>query len=260
MICIMQVVAELGINMNVIGLIPATENLPGGSAYMPGDVLTLNLGYLSSSHSISIIMGLREFRVGRFIVIEGIDQSGKKTQTELLMKRLVKTGYGSVIISFPVYRTKIGRLIRRSLMDDDKYTPRVRHMLFSANRWELNNQIEVELSKKTFLICNRYFYSNLAYGIANGLDETWLTSLDDGLPRPDLTIFIDISPSLSLTRKKDQRDVHERDQKLLSRVRRIYRGMANNEDWVMIDGRGDPDVIADRIWRCGREYFKLNDR
>ena len=145
-------------------------------------------------------------------------------------------------------------------MDDDKYTPRVRHMLFSANRWELNNQIEVELSKKTFLICNRYFYSNLAYGIANGLDETWLTSLDDGLPRPDLTIFIDISPSLSLTRKKDQRDVHERDQKLLSRVRRIYRGMANNEDWVMIDGRGDPDVIADRIWRCVREYFKLNDR
>ena len=57
-------------------------------------------------------------RKGKFIVIEGIDQSGKKTQSILLRNRLKKNGYKVGYISFPKYNTSIGKLVKKCLHDD----------------------------------------------------------------------------------------------------------------------------------------------
>ena len=104
---------------------------------------------------------------GKFIVIEGIDQSGKMTQTMILTKQLIRQGYKVKSMSFPMYNTPVGKLIKRFLNKDD-FLPRVSHMLLSANRWEFERIISNELINNDFLICNRYFFSNIAYGIKNG--------------------------------------------------------------------------------------------
>ena len=107
-------------------------------------------------------------------VIEGIDQSGKSTQSELLHRRFEEEGYKAKVISFPNYKTRVGRLIREFLHGKVDYPAQVRHMLLSANRWEMKVEIENNLRRGLTLVCNRYYHSNVPYGIANGLDRRWL--------------------------------------------------------------------------------------
>ena len=152
---------------------------------------------------------------GKFIVIEGIDQSGKKTQSLLLKNRLKKKGYKVGYISFPKYNTTIGKLVRKCLRDD-KISVEISHILLSANRWEAENEIRQLLEEMDFLICNRYRDSNIAYGLANGLEKKWLENLDLGLPKPDLTILLKVKISKALKRlikrkKKNRYDNFSKD-------------------------------------------------
>lgn len=76
------------------------------------------------------------------IAVEGIDQSGKKTQTELLVKKLKGKGIRTIKISFPDYETPVGQLIKRILSNEIQVSLEVKHMLYSANKWELKPKIE----------------------------------------------------------------------------------------------------------------------
>ncbi len=196
-------------------------------------------------------------RIGKLIVIEGIDQAGKKTQVDYLAATLSANGYISKIISFPTYTTAIGREIEKSLSGKVDYPVEVRHLLLSANRWEMKSQIEESLLRDTFIICNRYYESNVAYGMANGLEESWLKNLDKGLPKADLTILIDIPTSESRKRKTRDRDVHENDLGLLSKVNNIYQRLATENGWDIVDGTGDVRKISLKIWEIVRRFYRL---
>ncbi|MEM4237711.1 MAG: hypothetical protein QW050_01835 [Candidatus Nitrosocaldaceae archaeon] len=80
------------------------------------------------------------------------------------------------------------------------YNTRVMHLLLSANRWENKDRLESLLSSNDILILNRYYQSNIVYGLANDLPLDWLEMLDKGLPKEDLTIIIDISIDTFLAR------------------------------------------------------------
>ena len=196
-------------------------------------------------------------RIGKLIVIEGIDQAGKKTQVDYLAATLSGNGYISKIISFPTYTTAIGREIEKSLSGKVDYPVEVRHLLLSANRWEMKSQIEESLLLDMFIICNRYYESNVAYGMANGLEESWLKNLDKGLPKADLTILIDIPTSESRKRKTRDRDVHENDLGLLSKVNNIYQRLATENGWDIVDGTGDVRKISLKIWEIVRRFYRL---
>ena len=196
-------------------------------------------------------------RIGKLIVIEGIDQAGKKTQVDYHAATLSANGYLSKIISFPTYTTAIGREIEKSLSGKVDYPVEVRHLLLSANRWEMKSQIEESLLLDMFIICNRYYESNVAYGMANGLEESWLKNLDKGLPKADLTILIDIPTSESRKRKTRDRDVHENDLGLLSKVNNIYQRLAKENGWDIIDGIDDVRKISLKIWEIVRRFYRL---
>ncbi|MEE9282908.1 MAG: dTMP kinase [Nitrososphaerales archaeon] len=196
-------------------------------------------------------------RIGKFIVIEGIDQSGKKTQVDYLAARLSSNGYKSKIISFPIYTTAIGKEIEKSLSGKVDYPVEVRHLLLSANRWEMRSQIEESLLLDMFLICNRYYESNIVYGMANGLEESWLKNLDKGLPKADLTILINIPASESRKRKTRDRDIHENNLGLLAKVSSLYQRIARESGWDIVDGTGDVGQISLKIWESVRRFYKL---
>jgi dTMP kinase len=185
---------------------------------------------------------------GLLIAFEGLDQSGKQTQAEMLRDRVVEAGRLVRLLSFPAYDTSIGTEIGKALQGDRDYGADVMQLLYVANRYEYKPQIERELQRGTVLICDRYLASSVAYGDAQGLDAAWLLDVQKHLPQPDLTFLLDIEPSVSASRKTVDRDKYERDLALLARVRDSYLRQAS-AGWVRLDANRDREAVAADVWR-----------
>ena len=181
------------------------------------------------------------------VVIEGGDQAGKKTQTELLFKALKKRKIKTKTFSFPDYSTPVGKEIAKYLSGKRKFPPQTIHCLLAANRWEKLNQILKAKSKNSVLIMNRYYQSNLVYGLANGMKQNWLENLDAGLPKADLVILLDVSQKESFHRKKTKRDKFEKNEKFLKKISKIYRNTAKKKKWKIIDASKSKEEIHQEI-------------
>lgn len=183
------------------------------------------------------------------VVIEGSDQAGKKTQSELLAKTLRKSKIKTKIFSFPDYTTPLGKEINRFLHGKRKFPPQVIHCLLAANRWEKESEIKKAESQNSVLIMNRYYQSNLVYGVANNLSLTWLQGLDQGLPKADLVIVLDVSQKESFSRKKSNRDRFEKDTIFLQKISRTYRILAKKFGWHIINASQSKESVHNDIMR-----------
>ena len=172
------------------------------------------------------------------IALEGSDQAGKKTQTAMLSKALKAQKIKTEVFDFPDYSTIIGKEINNYLHGKRKFPPEIIHYLYAANRWEKLEEIKKSVTKNSILIMNRYYHSNLVYGIANGLKEKWLQSIEDGLPKADLVIVLDVSQNESFSRKKSKRDKFEKDKEFSKKISQIYRRLAKKHRWKLIDASG----------------------
>jgi len=195
---------------------------------------------------------------GIIIAIEGIDQSGKGTQCDKLIDRLRKNGNEVESISFPNYFTIIGKEIKAFLAGERDYNPHVRHMLLSLNRWEHKDIIDKWLEEGKIIVFDRYSGSNYAYGLMKGLDIDWLLNLEKGLPEPDITILLDLLPHVSLDRKVFGRDIHEKDQNYLNKVREEYLELSKKWNWNIVNGNQDINVVHDTIWLIVSDFIKKN--
>jgi dTMP kinase len=181
---------------------------------------------------------------GLLIAFEGLDQSGKQTQAELLRDHLRENGRKARLVAFPDYATSIGEELARALQGEREYGPDVMQLLYIANRYERKPDLLRWLDGGLILVCDRYTASSIAYGEALDLDPAWLTDMQKFLPKPALTILLDIAPETAVKRKAVDRDRYERDLALQSRVRESYRRQAAAHDWVKLDGERQKDVIA----------------
>ena len=186
---------------------------------------------------------------GLLIAFEGLDQSGKQTQAELLRDRLTASGRVVRLVSFPDYDTVIGAEIGRALRGERQYGPDVMQLLYVANRYEWKHEIVAEKEKGTVLICDRYLASSIAYGEAQGLDAAWLVEIQKYLPQPDITLLLDIPPDVSARRKSANRDRYERDIALLARVRESYLRQAA-QGWTRVDADRDRDLVAAQVYEA----------
>src|SRR6188474_622222 len=173
---------------------------------------------------------------GHLIAFEGLDQSGKQTQAELLRDRLKDDGRKARLVSFPDYGTSIGEEIARALQGEREYGPDVMQLLYVANRYERKPDLKRWLDGGLMLVCDRYMASSVAYGEAQGLDRAWLTDMQKYLPPPSLIILLDIAPETAVKRKAVDRDRYERDLALQARVRESYRRQADEQGWITLDG------------------------
>lgn len=191
---------------------------------------------------------------GKIIVFEGIDKAGKTTQAKLLEKKL---GNKCVRIDFPDYTTPIGKEIKQFLDGKRNYPDEVKMMLLSANRWEKKGEIEKMVGKGITVIMNRYYQSNLVYGISKGLKLDWLLSLDKGLPKADVVIVIDIRPKTLVSRSKNIVDTFEKDLELIRRVKKNYRILANKFNWRTVEGEASVDEVHSQVLRIVRKFVKI---
>ena len=184
---------------------------------------------------------------GLLVAFEGLDQSGKQTQAELLRDRLKEQGHKSRLVSFPDYGTSIGEEIARALAGEREYEADVMQLLYIANRYERKADLHRWIDGGLILVCDRYTASSIAYGEAQGLDPAWLDDVQRFLPRAALTIMLDIAPETAVKRKSVDRDRYERDLALQQRVRESYRRQAAANRWVVLDGERDKDAIAEDV-------------
>ena len=187
---------------------------------------------------------------GKIIVIEGADKAGKLTQSRLLIDSLKLSGRICVVMDFPDYTTPIGMEIRAFLDGEREYPNELKHILMSANRWERKREIESMVETGTIVVINRYYQSNLVYGVSNGLSINWLANLEKGLPREDIVIVLDVSPSVSSQRSGDgDLDSFEKDQKLLLEVNKNYRKLAKQFKWKIINGEKTKEQVHQEIMK-----------
>jgi dTMP kinase len=194
---------------------------------------------------------------GHLIVFEGLDQSGKQTQAELLRDRLKQEGHKCRLVSFPDYGTSIGEEIARALQGERDYGPEVMQLLYVANRYERKPDLQRWLEGGLILVCDRYLASSIAYGEAQGLEAGWLTEIQKFLPPPSLTIVLDIAPETAVGRKAVDRDRYERDLAMQARVRDSYRRQGESDDWLILDGERSKDAIAEDVLSAVKSRLAL---
>lgn len=190
------------------------------------------------------------------ISIEGADQAGKATQAGLLAAALGRRGLPTAEFEFPDYGTPVGGQIRTSLRragagagSGQPPPPQLLHLLLAANRWEALPRIRAALDAGSVVVMNRYYHSNLVYGLARGMGRRWLQALDAGLPESDVVVVLDVDPSESFRRKSAGRDGFERDAALLGAVRSLYRAEARRDRrrWKVVDALGSRRAVHARV-------------
>lgn len=173
---------------------------------------------------------------GKIIVLEGIDKSGKTTQSKLLVDYISSTTrFKAVQLNFPNYNTFSGIEIHRHLKGQTLYNPHALHVLFTLNRYEEKRAIESLLDEGSVIVMNRYYQSNIMYGLADGItNHEWLESLDGEMPQANLIIILDVSVEESMSRNPNP-DVNEQDKNYLRKVRSYFIRYADTYGWKIVD-------------------------
>jgi len=187
---------------------------------------------------------------GLFLVFEGLDRSGKSTQSRLLREHLEKVGGEKAVkwMCFPNRDTTIGCLIDLYLRRELELSDGAIHLLFSANRWEMAHRIVDELNAGTSVVCDRYAFSGVAYSAAKGLDFEWCQAPDIGLPCPDAVFFMRVDPKVGASRANfgDERYENETMQANVRAEFQLPR-LHDSVNWNVVDGSRSIDEIHEEI-------------
>lgn len=186
---------------------------------------------------------------GKFIVFEGIDKSGKETQAKLLYDYLHKKGIPVTYTEEPTDKNVIGRTIKKWLVGQATITSgEAITLMYTADRFEhLKKHILPALKVGKNVICDRYLYSTIAYESSIfGVNKEWIKSLHNEVRKPDVVIFIDIDPEISLKRERSTPNDRLEKVDLLQKVRGTYKEMMNEEKFFVINGdRSKEDVFRE---------------
>jgi dTMP kinase len=199
----------------------------------------------------------------KIIALEGLDKSGKATQTKLLTERLRSEGYNVVQSEFHRYDTPTGELIMKWLRKEYDVDQTTIELIMAADKQAQQNWIK-QLGKDDvdFLILDRYTLSQIVYSQASGLSAMWVSDLQENLLQPDLNIIIDIPAEESMRRKgkhnNGENDRYESDRQLLEEVGRLYRSFyttTTNAPRVIINGVRDIAAIHEEIFTVVSEHI-----
>ena len=222
--------------------------------------------------------------MGKFIVIEGTDCSGKETQSKLLVEKLISLGYKAIRLTFPNYDTPTGKIVggpylgKKEICDcwfpegAVNLDPKVASLYYAADRKYNEVEIKKYLDDDYFVICDRYVSSNMAHqGSKIKNDEErfhmyeWIDKLEFwllGLPKPDKTIFLHVPYTYAARLKKNRisLDEHEMCEEHLKNSEIAYVELSELYNWHYINCIENNEIktidkISEEIVECLKEYL-----
>lgn len=215
---------------------------------------------------------------GKLIVIDGVDGSGKATQTELLAQRLKQAGFSVELADFPQYNTKSAGLVENYLEgkygSPEQIGPYRASIFYACDRYDASFKIKKWLADGKIVIANRYVTANLGHQggkIADTTERkiffTWINKLEYeifNIPHPDLIFFLhlpaEISQSLAQKRQKQDwqdktNDIHQNNLDHLKKAEQTYLEITKNfPDVILIESAKNGQIlsrehISDLVWR-----------
>lgn len=215
------------------------------------------------------------------IVLEGLDGAGKSTQLSLLRDRVAENGYATNFLHFPrtdtpLYGETIARFLRGDFGRQDEVDPYTVALLFAGDRACAAPMLREWLDKGRYVFLDRYVYSNVGYQCAKVEDpadrrrlKDWILELEYGIygiPRPDVSLFLDVPFRFTEKRLSSRRsgrdreylqgasDIHESSLELQRRVREVYLDAADSDQSLRVidcsDAEGEmssPSEIFEKI-------------
>ena len=203
---------------------------------------------------------------GKLYVIEGVDGSGKATQTELLYQALLAKGKPVRKVSFPDYDSPSSSLIKMYLNGEFGTDPQsvnafATSVFFAVDRFASFRKDWQEFYENGgIIIADRYVTSNLVHQAGKISDAAekeryiqWLSDLEYNifsLPKPDCVIFLDMPPAYSLKLRQQRNelkqgltaDIHEADQTYLQNAYENAIGIAKHQEWHTISCVADDNI------------------
>ena len=199
-----------------------------------------------------------------FIVFEGLDGSGKSTQQQLLNYKLQSDKISSISFREPG-STVIGEKIVKILQSDQKLSPLSELLLFYVSRSAIiEEKIKPALENYDVVICDRYFYSSVAYqGYGRGMNIGFINQINDEVVKniiPDLIFYMDINWEEKKKRKGiNIKDRFEKEDRVFhNKVRSGYKSMAkkDSDKWKIIDAEENVENISSFIYETVK--YNLN--
>jgi dTMP kinase len=203
---------------------------------------------------------------GKFIVLEGIDGSGKRTQLEMIARAFSSRGIAFTQVSFPRYDGFFGKLVARFLNGEfgplESVDPHFSALLYAEDRRESRAALESDLAAGKALLADRYIASNLAHQGARVPPKkrrqflAWLKQLEYDvyeMPREDLVVYLRVPPSAAhrlIGEKsargytKRRRDLLEANLSHLRTASEVYDELSRQPNWAKIECA---DLARERI-------------
>ncbi|HLC20447.1 MAG TPA: dTMP kinase [Candidatus Nanoarchaeia archaeon] len=195
---------------------------------------------------------------GKLIVFEGLDGSGKATQTKLLVQKMKSVSKQVTTIDFPQYGSWGAVFVEKYLNGElgtlDEITPQQASLFYALDRFAARKKLLQWLEQGKIIVANRYVAANQAYQGSKVSEEKraefleWLDKLEHEilqLPRPTITIYLrmPLEVSTSLIEKRRQRDyikdgnkdLHEKSESLLQNAWKVYEQLAKKSNWITVD-------------------------
>lgn len=184
---------------------------------------------------------------GFFVCIEGLDKSGKTTQSVILVEALCKKGYDAVYTTEPS-DGEIGTFIRKYVLQRNERVPTVvEALLFAADRADhIENGVKPMLEKGKIVVSDRYVYSSLAYQGAAGLSLDWIKQINNQALKPDLAIYLDVPVEVLVQRYQSANSVMEK-LETQRRVEQIYQKLVQEKELIRINGKRSIEEAAKAI-------------
>ena len=189
--------------------------------------------------------------LGKFIVVEGLDGSGKSSQVDLVIKFLQENGKEVIVTREPTMDSEAGRMIKQALRKEITVDPLELQRLYVQDRKEhLENKVIPALKEGKYVVSSRYAFSTFAYGYSTGLDVNMLVELNKDFLLPDLTIIIDVSPESCVQRienRGEPKELFEQKEKL-TKVNEIYKKTPEMfENVVVINGERPIEQVFEDV-------------
>ena len=172
---------------------------------------------------------------GKLIVIEGIDGAGKTTIAKYVVDLMISKGIKAIYTCEP-YDSQITKLLESK---GKELGAVMEALLLAADRYlHIHEVIRPHLEAGYYVICDRYHYSSLAYQGARGADVNWIKTINFFVIKPDISIYLDVSPEVGLSRlSKDlkRRLRYLEDIELLQKVRSNYLKLVKSKELLYVN-------------------------
>ena len=222
------------------------------------------------------------------VAFEGLDGSGKGTQSQILSAKMSAKGIDNALYSFPNYKgtnfgLEVGKYLNGGFGSLDEVPPQFPVMLYAMDRFEMRKSIMKDINSGSNIIFDRYVPSNIAHQAVKFPENQrktfadWVKRLEYNIlemPSPDVIIFLDVDPVIAgrMVALKGKRsytdaakDIHEANDSYMDKVYQMYKQMAQDENWVIIqaaDGENmfsEEKIIKDIVIALAQKGYHIED-